>query len=369
MDAHTLRTIQNAVITIVPTFTQKSTAIAEKYRLLENDYLTKLKGFGIGAVFIAIITPITSYFGSYINATTYVSSIQYGVYVSICVLLAYVYIRGKIVSGIHYALLAENTEVFCSLAASMLVTAAMGGGVGTGTGTAAPPMPVPEPVFGNPNDTLRNAIWEDTNEAIQGEPVSTMPVLAADAHDPISGQALEGQAYVIDTSLYSAINERTLRELYHPDTWRGRGKNPFTNLVVQQIRKVRVEICDTNAEFDVAKTAYEQSMNGTAVPVVETSSEPRANSLFSQLYNGNPQTHPDSVTDVPGPDDILAMLNAAARSRIVTTSPAPAPALAPAHHTPDDITAMLNAAMLRLPNNMDVLASAAAESSMDNSVD
>ncbi len=49
-------------------------------------------------------------------------------------------------------------------------------------------------------------------------------------------------AYVLDNNTSSPISEESLRQLFIVNEAQTRGRNPFTNLPVQRLRKVRLEI-------------------------------------------------------------------------------------------------------------------------------
>ena len=273
---------------VLPPFLQKSQAIKEKYDEMRYSYIRSLNLASLGAVFVCLSSPILGYLNLQITPIQFLYSIQFGVLISVLVAVAFVYVREAIVKGTFYNCLSDQMEELSQISFQLLLDA-------LNITPAATQMP---PVF-NPFDTLRNNVWQDANEAIQSEDAVSMPVLDSDAHDPISGQVLEGNAYVVDDSIYSAVNETTIRELYHPDTWRGRGKNPFTNLVVQQIRKVRVSICDSPADFETVKSAYEQSMNETRIAPAAAPNTPVTTTTeafdISAILAGMPELAPQQL--------------------------------------------------------------------------
>ena len=202
--------------------------------------------------------------------------------------------------------------------------------------------------------------------ATQREPaMNAMPILAEEAHDPISGHDFtEGIGYVLDSCINTPVSTATLNELYITPHHLHNGLNPFTNLAVRRIRKVRIRGCQSQQEINELMPRYIEEMNANndaapapatpAVPVRPVAAVAPAaavaappGSLLHQLFNSGtweptfpvppvtlPVVEPEAAAPAPaaaaddplaailplnapnGTDDILASLNRAA-ARVV----------------------------------------------------
>jgi hypothetical protein len=103
----------------------------------------------------------------------------------------------------------------------------------------------------------RDLLWRLTTHVQGSNHIDGVaPIHSEHAYDAISGEPLDHIAYVLDDSIYSPLNATTLQQLYHPRTGRGPLKNPFTNLDVRRVRKVRI-LTDVDKE---AESIYERAM-------------------------------------------------------------------------------------------------------------
>jgi hypothetical protein len=80
-------------------------------------------------------------------------------------------------------------------------------------------------------------------------PISHDVTLTAGFCDPISGSDFTPRciAYVLDDSATAPISEASLARLYGPSAVQNNGKNPFTNLPLTRIAKVRLLLTDDAA--------------------------------------------------------------------------------------------------------------------------
>lgn len=151
--------------------------------------------------------------------------------------------------------------------------------------------------------------------AIQHEPaINPIPMLAEDAHDPISGHDfVYGIGYVLNNSINTPVSEATLTELYITPHHLHNGLNPFTNLAIQRIRKVRIRGCHSQQEINELMPRYIEEMNanndavppaaGAPVPPTGTGAvqvnAPRGSALHELFRGGNWQ--PTIVPPMPLP--------------------------------------------------------------------
>lgn len=115
--------------------------------------------------------------------------------------------------------------------------------------------------------------------AIMREPaMNPIPMLAEDAHDPISGHDfVNGIGYVLNNSINTPVSEATLNELYITPHHLHNGLNPFTNLAIQRIRKVRIRGCHSQQEINELMPRYIEEMNANndAQPAAPTAAPAR----------------------------------------------------------------------------------------------
>lgn len=169
--------------------------------------------------FVATATPICAYLSNYLTGSQYVFAIQFATLIDAALL--YIYKQS-----------AESTTIHI------------------------PASPISE-LEQQQRDTLWRLITHvQSSDHIDGN----VPIHNDYAYDAISGETLDRTAYILDDSIYSPLNAATLQQLFHPRTGRGPLKNPFTNLDVRRVRKVRV-LTQTNKE---AEAAYEAAMRASS---------------------------------------------------------------------------------------------------------
>ncbi len=201
--------------------------------------------------------------------------------------------------------------------------------------------------------------------AIMREPaMNPIPMLAEDAHDPISGHDfVNGIGYVLNNSINTPVSEATLNELYITPHHLHNGLNPFTNLAIQRIRKVRIRGCHSQQEINEFMPRYIEEMNANndaaapaATPVPPTGTggtvqvnAPRDSALHELFRGGN--WRPTIIPPIPLPvvePEAAAAAAAAAAAQAQADDPLAATLPLNAPNGTDDILASLNRAAARV---------------------